>query len=150
MNRQDFEALTFEEQLNYVNARSAKTMKEIGKEIGIPPTTLSNIFSKAGYQRVNGKYVTKDPNSITSANPLQEILQHKDQIIAMVLGHQLQNQNLDFSPLQAYRKEDGRENISFEIPKLLAQQLNETIEKRGYKKQSLLCLLIYQFLAKNE
>lgn len=153
MERQEFEALTFEEQLEYVNQRYQMTVKQIAEEIkDIPPSSLSKIFAEKGYRRVKGLYVKteKTPQSSSikddSEDPLQELLQYKDQLIAMVLKNQQQSSNqLDFSFLENYQNQD-KKTITFELPEEMAKQFDSEIAKKGFKKQAILNLLIYQFL----
>jgi len=103
LDRQSFENLTLEEQVIYVNERPKMTMGQIAEEVGIPASSLSNIFCKKGYRRDKGFYVksqTKQPQK----DDIQELLQYKEQILAMVLKEQ-ENQTpkqLNFSFLNNY------------------------------------------------
>jgi len=157
LERQEFEALTFKEQLEYVNQRTQMTVKQIAEEIkGMPPSSLSKIFAEKGYRRVKGLYVKteKTPQSSStkddSENPLQELLQYKDQLIAMVLKNQQQSSNqLDFSFLENYQNQD-KKTITFELPEEMAKQFDSEIARKGYKKLSVLNLLIYEFLQRTQ
>lgn len=157
MERQEFEALTFKEQLEYVNQRTQMTVKQIAEEIkGMPPSSLSKNFAEKGYRRVKGLYVKteKTPQSSSTKDdtedPLQELLQYKDRLIAMVLKNQQQSSNqLDFSFLENYQNQD-KKTITFELPEEMAKQFDSEIAKKGFKKQAILNLLIYQFLQRTQ
>lgn len=161
MDRQLFESLPIEKQVEFMNERPKKKLKEIAEEIGMPASSLGSIFNKAGYVRRQGLYVldeakaeTPQAESTESApipqnEELQELLQYKDQLIALVTEKEKQEAPLDFSTLSQYKDEDGKINwstLTFQIPTELHEQLDEYLEKRGYKKQFLLSLIVQQFL----
>lgn len=149
MDRKTFESLTLEQQLIFVNKRQQMTTKQIADEIGMPPSSLSKIFTEKGYKRIRGKYVKKEKLSShkepSELSPFEELLQYKDQLIDIALQKQHQQpQLLDFSVLSQFKRD--KETITFDCPAELSQKLNEVLTKRGYKKQALLSLLIYHFL----
>jgi hypothetical protein len=153
LERQDFEALTFKEQLEYVNQRPQMTVKQIAEGIkGMPPSSLSKIFSEKRYRRVKGLYVKTEqkPQSSSSKDsvedPLQELLHYKDQLIAMVLGKQHHQSNqLDFSFLEQYENQN-KKTITVDLPEEMANQFNSLIAKKGYKKQAIWSFMVHSFL----
>jgi len=154
LDRQTFEALPLEKQVAYMNERPKQTLKQIAEEIGIPPSSLSQLFLKEGYVRKSGIYMQDDTKKETEkeapAYDLQELLKYKEQLIAMALQSK-QEAPLDFSVLSDYKDEAGKiqwSNITFQIPAELHAELDEFLERRGYKKQMLLSLIIKQFLEK--
>ena len=153
MERQEFENLTFKEQLNYVNQRKHMTVKKIAEEIkGMPPSSLSKIFAKKGYRRVKGLYVKteKMPQSKSTKDDLEELLHYKDQLIAMVLKNQQQSSNqLDFSFLEKYQNQ-SKKTITFDLPEEMVDQFNSFVVKRGYKKQAVLSFIVHNFLQSNK
>lgn len=155
MDRQTFEAMTIEQQVTYMNERSNMKLKEVAEEIGIPASSLSQLFIKAGYVRKQGIY-SKDETQkevekeVVASDDLQELLQFKDQLLAL-LQSKPQDAPLDFSVLSEYKDDEGKmewSTLTFQIPKQLHGELDEFLEKRGYKKQFLLSLLVKQFLDK--
>lgn len=157
MDRQTFEALSIEKQVSYMNERPKQTLKQIAEEIGIPPSSLSQLFLKEGYVRKSGIYLKDDSKKETEkeapADDLQELLKYKEELISLVLQSQQQEAPLDFSVLGDYKDEAGKihwSNLTFQIPKELHAELDEFLERRGYKKQFLLSLLIKQFLTNKQ
>ncbi|MYL57567.1 hypothetical protein GLW20_08610 [Virgibacillus halodenitrificans] len=156
MDRQTFEALPFEKQLEYVNKKSFMTVKQISEEIkDMPPSSLSKIFAQKGYRRAKGFYIKmkQTPQLISSEehskDPLQELLRYKDQLIAMVLRDQEQHHQsnqFDFSFLEQLNKSKTKKTITFDLPEELANELDRVIAKKGLKKQALMSLVVYQFL----
>lgn len=158
MDRQTFEALPIENQVSYMNERSHMKLKEVAEEIGIPPSSLSQLFLKAGYVRKSGLYAKdetkKEPEKeVAVSDDLQELLQYKDELLAMVLQSKKQETPLDFSVFGNYKDETGKiqwSTLTFQIPTELHAELDEFLEKRGYKKQFLLSLLVKDFLDKKK
>ncbi len=158
LNRQDFESLSIEQQISYMNERGNMKLKDIAAEIGIPASTLSQLFIKAGYTRKSGIYTKetreseKTKESVVSApDELKELIQYKDELISLVLRSKQEEKALDFSVLNEYKDESRKINwstLTFQIPTELHTQLDEYLEMRGYKKQFLLSLIIKQFLEK--
>lgn len=160
MNRQEFESLPIEKQVSFMNERSEKKLKDIATEIGIPASSLSQLFIKSGYTRKSGVYikdVKEEPTEnrteevVGIPNELNELLQHKDELIALLQKDQQEEKALDFTVLNQYKDDSGKiqwSNLSFQLPTDLHNQLDEYLEKRGYKKQFLLSLIIQQFLMK--
>lgn len=150
MDRKTFESLTLEEQLKYVNDRREMTTREIGETIGMPPSSLSNLFSNVGYKRVKGIYIKKEqtPQNSSVETPiyLQELLQYKEEIIAMVQGKRPYSTQIDFSFLKQFDKEIGKKTLTFDLPEELAERLEAFVTGSGYKKQAVLSLAIYNFL----
>ena len=153
MERQEFENLTFKEQLEYVNQRKHMTVKQIAEEIkGMPPSSLSKIYAKKGYRRVKGLYVKteKMPQLESTKDDLEELLHYKDQLIAMVLKNQQQSSNqLDFSFLEKYQNQ-SKKTITFDLPEEMVDQFNSFVVKRGYKKQAVLSFIVHNFLQSNK
>jgi hypothetical protein len=150
MDRQTFKSLPLEEQVNYVNERPGMTMSQIGAEVGIPASTLSNLFSRAGYQRIKGVYVKTTETEAPQNDDLQELLQYKEQIIAMVLREQ-QDQSSDkmnFSFLNNY-DDKNKKTASFDLPSDFAKEMEDFIEATGYKKRSVIMLAIYEFMQRH-
>jgi len=153
LERQEFENLTFTEQLEYVNQRTHMTVEEIAKEIkGMPPSSLSKIFSEKGYRRVKRLYVKSEqmPQSSsskdTAEDPLQELLHYKDQLIAIALGKQHHQSNqLDFSFLEQY-KSQNKKTVTFDLPEEMVVQFNSLVAKKGYKKQAIWSFMVHNFL----
>lgn len=150
MERQEFESLSFEQQVAYVNERPQMTLKQIAQEIGIPASTLSQIFTKAGYERVKGIYV-KQPQfeeSHPTKSPeedLQELLRYKEQLLNLLREQQHQAPSkLDFTVLDCYGV--NKKAVSLELPEDQIEEINAFIKKTGLKKQSLFSLAIYQFM----
>jgi hypothetical protein len=155
LDRQTFEALPTENQVAYMNERSHMKLKESAEEIGIPPSSLSQLFLKAGYVRKSGIYskdeTKKEEEQVTPSDDLHELLQYKEKLIEMVLQRQQQEAPLDFSVLSDYKDESGKipwSTLTFQIPTELHAELDEYLERRGYKKQFLLSLLVKKFLDK--
>lgn len=151
MDRQEFESLSLEKQVAYVNERPQMTLKQIAQEIGIPASTLSQIFTKAGYERIKGIYVKQpqleNPQSESSpqSKDLEELLQHKDQLLMLLKEQQHQPSNqLDFSFLNRYV--GNKKTISFDLPEDFVEEIDAFVKATGYKKQSVYALAIYQFM----
>jgi hypothetical protein len=148
LDRQAFEALTLHEQLSFMNKRSEMTLKEIVKEIqGMPASSLSQIFSKKGYQRQKGIYVKVE--SEATNNDFQELLRFKDQLISLVLREQQQetSKKLDFSFLNQFDPKK-KKTITFDLPEVLADQLDSFVKASGFKKQAVYSLAIYELVQK--
>ena len=155
MDRQTFEALPLENQVAYMNERPKQTLKQIAEEIGIPPSSLSQLFLKEGYVRKSGIYIKddskKEAEKETPADEWADLLKYKDQLIEMVLRGEQQEPPLDFSTLNDYKDESGKiqwSTLTFQIPAELHAELDDFLDRRGYKKQMLLSLVIKQFLSK--
>lgn len=154
MERQEFEDLRLEEQIAYVNKRSNMKVKEIAEEIGMPPSSLSNLLSNAGYRRIQGIYVKQPqfeaPNEESHSikfhdKDLQELLQHKEQLLNLLREQQYQAPNkLDFTVLDCYG--GNKKAVSIELPEDQIEEMNAFIKKTGLKKQLLFSLAIYQFM----
>lgn len=149
MDRQTFESLTLEKQVAYMNERPRMTMKEIGAEIGIPASTLSNLFSNAGYTRKKGLYV-KTETEAPQNDDLEQLLQYKDQIIAMVLKEQ-QDQTSDSFDLSFLNNYDhkNKKTISFDLPVEFVDEIDAFVKVTGLKKQSVYALAFYQLMQKH-
>lgn len=153
MDRKTFEVLSFKKQLEYVNERAHVTIKEIADEIeGMPPSSLSQIFSQRGYRRVKGLYVKSEqklqvnPSKENLGNPLQELLNYKDQLIAMVLSETKEKPKLlDFSFLEQFEGQT-KKTITFDLPEEMIKDLDRFIINKGLKKQTLMSLIVYSFL----
>jgi hypothetical protein len=143
MDRKTFERLSLKDQMKFVNERSGNSMKQIAAEIGIPASSLSHLFSRAGYERVKGVYVKKEAES----DDLQELFQYKDQILAMVLkGHKEKPpEQLDFSFLNNYDN-TKKKIISFSLPEDFVNEIDAFVKTTGYLKQSVYALAIYQLI----
>lgn len=148
MDRQTFESLPLEEQVNYVNERPGMTMSQIGAEIGVPASTLSNLFSRAGYQRIKGVYVKTEIE--TPNDDLQQLLQYKDQLIAMVLREQQvqPSDKMDFSFLNNY-DDKTKKTVSYDLPHDFVKEMQEFVKTTGYSKRSVVMLAIYEFMQKH-
>lgn len=150
MKRQEFESLSFEQQVAYVNQRPQMTLKQIAQEIGIPASTLSQIFTKAGYERVKGTYVKQpqfEESHLTKSpeEDLQELLQHKEQLLNLLREQQHPTPNkLDFTVLDCYV--GNKKAVSVELPGDQIEEMDAFIKKMGLKKQSFFSLAIYQFM----
>ncbi len=149
MDRQEFKSLRLEEQVAYVNKRSQMTMGQIAEEIGIPASSLSQLLTREGHRRVNGFYV-KAGTEAPQTNDLQELLQYKEQILAMVLKEQQEqtSKKLDFSFLNNYNQKH-KKTISFDLPEAFVNEIDMFVKATGYKKQAIYALAIYQLMQKH-
>ena len=142
-----------------MNERSHMKLKDIATEIGIPPSSLSQIFIKAGYTRKGGFYKKEnkklvEKQEVVNDTPeeIKELLKHKDELIRLVTNYK-EEKPLDFTPIHKFKNDDGKikwDTLTFQIPKELHNELNEYLERRGYKKQFLISLIIKNFLDNNK
>lgn len=148
MDRQLFESWTLEDQVNFVNERSKMTMAQIAEEVGVPASSLSNIFSREGYRRDKGIYV-KSQTTQPQKDDLRELLQYKEQILAMVLKEQQTQtpKQLSFSFLNNYDHKN-KKTISFDLPEAIVDEIDAFVKSIGYKKQSVYALAIYELMQK--
>lgn len=152
MERKEFEGLSLEEQLAYVNKRPTMKVHEIAKEINMPASSLSNLFSDAGYKRVSGLYVKKtellneESHLIKSSKEnLQELLQHKEQLLNLLKEQPYQAPSkLDFTVLDCYA--GNKKAVNLELPEDQIEEMNAFIKKTGLRKQLFFSLAIYQLM----
>lgn len=154
MNRQEFESLTLEKQVEYVNQWPNMKVKEIAEEIGMPASSLSTVLSNGGYRRIKGIYVKQPqleaPNEEshlikTPEKDLQELLKHKEQLLNLLKEQQYQVPGkLDFTVLDCYA--GNKKAVNLELPEDQIEEMNAFIKKTGLKKQSFFSLAIYEFM----
>lgn len=151
MDRQTFERLPIKKQVEFANERVSMTLKQIADEIGMPSSSLGKIFLNEGYSRKSGIYVKDAPEPSSTEVDLSELLPYKEDLLALIHQFKEQEVALDFSALHEFKDEDGKmdwSTMTFQIPKELHEKLDQYLDKRGYKKQYLLSLLVLHHLEK--